>query len=107
MRTLVGIAAACSFLAACSLVTARASASDIATRCTQYGCSQIVCNRTGDHCRRYDEIREERTWYNERAYDSWYGRNDRYSSEWRWRRNCDPDNPTCRKDYRWSEEEEH
>ncbi len=97
MKILIVLTAACCVLALAGLTTGRADAHEVATRCTSYGCSQIVCNRTGDRCRRYDEVRGERY---EGRHDDWrYHR--RYSSddERRWRRNCDPDNPTCRQDW--------
>lgn len=98
MKMLLGFGAV--LLTVGGLLTMPGEAHDVATRCTAYGCSQIVCNRTGDRCRRYDEVRDER--YETREYDRRYDRDYRLGDEQRWRRNCDPDNPTCRRD--WSDE---
>lgn len=82
-------------LAATGLMLARADAHEVATRCDGYSCSTIVCNRTGDRCRRFDRDRRDEidrsSWRDEGMHDGGYWHYRRGS----WSRNCDPENPTC------------
>ncbi len=103
MRTIIGLSAVFWLLMAITgLMMARAEAHDVATRCDGYSCSTIVCNRTGDRCRRFDGDRRDYD-YERRAYrddswrdDSWRSRDDYWHyTRGGWRRNCDPENPTC------------
>lgn len=95
MKAMVGLSAMFWLLpVAAGFVSA--GAHDVATRCRSDGCSTIVCNHTGDRCRRYDEDR--RDWSDRRRDEDRDGYQDsgywRYR-EGRWRSNCDPDNTTC------------
>jgi hypothetical protein len=94
MRTIIGMSVLFwLLLTAAGLMTARAEAREVATRCGSYGCSVIVCNRTGDRCRRFDRDRGD--WYDRGGWRNrpWYG--DRRYRRGDWNMNCDPDNPTC------------
>lgn len=97
MKAMIGLSAMFwLLLVATGFVITRADAHDVATRCGAYSCSTIVCNRTGDRCRRYDDDR--RDWSDRRRDEDRDGYQD--SGYWhyrdgRWRSNCDADNPTC------------
>ena len=79
-----------------TLFTATAQAREVATRCSAYGCARIVCNNTGDRCRRFDEDIDRR-WdsYDEPRRDSvWH--HARYSERYRnWHYDCDHDADAC------------
>lgn len=81
-----------------------ASAHSIATRCDAYGCSYIVCNYTGDHCRRFDgglPFRDRYYGHRYRSYGrpyyhgGWYGGDDGWYRARGWHYDCDSDVDRC------------
>ncbi|MDE2181451.1 MAG: hypothetical protein KGJ78_00365 [Alphaproteobacteria bacterium] len=106
---LLGVGVFSALVATSSMVAVSypAVAGEIATRCTEYGCVHIECNRTGDQCHRFydgDRSREEyhhhylrhyeQSW-DDRSYDvrpAFYGDDEAYS---RWHYDCDHDADDC------------
>lgn len=105
--SILGTAGALAFVMAATLTltSTPAQAREIATRCTAYGCTRIVCNDTGDRCRRLDENRVgyESDYHAPHRYRHW-NRPWQTESYRNWRYACDHDADTCyvhRSEYRY------